>query len=197
MNAIILTGHGRFSEGVFSALSLVIGRQKNVTFVNFLENDGTNALDEKLLKAIETFKSYENILILADLLGGTPFNRAVLLTKDMKNVRVISGCNFQMAYAAVFESESDIDAAVKNITAEAVESIMVFTADAYDANDDEEKPSCSTPPNALLSCADFKSISSSLEEANKKVEAAQKEIASIVSLLKSKFPAGEEEDEGI
>lgn len=138
MNAIILTGHGRYSEGLYSALCLVIGKQENIAFVNFPEGEGTSELDKKLSAALESFKGAENILILADLLGGTPFNRAVLLTRGMENVRVLSGCNFQMAYAAAFESESDIDTVVKNIIDEAVESIMVFSEDAYDAGVEEK-----------------------------------------------------------
>ena len=41
MIGIIVTGHGRFSEGMFSSLTMIAGNTEALIGVNFLESEST------------------------------------------------------------------------------------------------------------------------------------------------------------
>jgi PTS system N-acetylgalactosamine-specific IIA component len=93
---IIVTGHGDFSEGLVSALHLIAGPQEQVQNVNFHESDSTETLNANLAAAL--VNTGTEVVILTDLLGGSPFKEAVMLKmqRPEKNIEVISGTNFPL-----------------------------------------------------------------------------------------------------
>lgn len=108
MVGFLITGHGNFASGIISAVDLVIGRTNRLVGVDFLESYSTEDLEEKLLDALaELQKDYDEILILSDLIGGSPYNQSVMI--KMKHpeldIEVISGSNFPMVIAGIFEGE--------------------------------------------------------------------------------------------
>ncbi len=126
MTGVIFSAHGNFASGLYSGLKLIAGEMENIQIVDFLENDGNEGLDKKLTKALDSLKSYNNIVILTDLAGGTPFNRSVLLTEGKKNIRVLSGTNFQMLYTSAFDPTDNINELTENILEAGKEGITVF-----------------------------------------------------------------------
>lgn len=138
MNGVLVTAHGKFSEGLVDGLSLITGSQENVIPVNFLESDGIEGIDKKLHQALDKLKSYKNIIILTDLAGGTPFNRAVMITSELENSRVLAGVNFQMLYTAVFDGTEEIDLLVENILSEGKNGIRVYEMIENESNENEE-----------------------------------------------------------
>lgn len=101
MVKIIVTGHGEFPSGVVSALKLIVGNLTQVSYVNFLESDSTEDLRQKLKLAMSG-EGHE-ILVLADLLGGSPFKEAVMLQTALpqKRIEVLAGMNLPMLLTAV------------------------------------------------------------------------------------------------
>lgn len=97
MVGIILTGHGNFATGVLSSLKLIAGEQENLIGVDFREGDSTEVLEENLNCAISNLNTDE-ILVLSDLAGGSPFKVSVLLSQKLenKNIRVLAGTNLGM-----------------------------------------------------------------------------------------------------
>ncbi|WP_300409428.1 PTS sugar transporter subunit IIA [Lagierella sp.] len=138
MNGVIVTAHGRFPEGLEDGLKLIAGEQENLVAVNFLQEDGTDGLDDKIKKALEDLKDCDSIVILTDLAGGTPFNRSVLLTAQMENVRVLAGANFQMLYTAVFDGSKDLDKLVENILAEGKNGVRVYREEKRTEDEDSD-----------------------------------------------------------
>lgn len=68
----IISGHGSFATGMQTTIELIAGKQDNVYYVDFTIDDNDISLNEKINKIIEE-NSYEQILLISDLLGGTPF----------------------------------------------------------------------------------------------------------------------------
>ena len=126
MTGVVFSAHGNFASGLYSGLKLIAGEMENIKIVDFIEGDGNDGLDKKLTEALDSLKSYNNIIILTDLAGGTPFNRSVLLTSDKTNIRVLSGTNFQMLYTAAFDPTDDINELTKNIIEAGKEGITLF-----------------------------------------------------------------------
>ena len=98
---IVLVGHGRFATGIYSSLQLIAGDQENVEAIDFVEGMSADELKQKILLAIS---NEEKVLILSDLLGGTPFkvSSTIMVENPTKTMNVLSGLNLAMLMEAVF-----------------------------------------------------------------------------------------------
>lgn len=96
MNGLIISGHGSFATGLQSSVKLIAGDQPNVEYVDFREGDSTADLEKKLLEAFSRLQECESILVLCDLIGGSPFKTAVSITNGKENTAVIGGTNLAM-----------------------------------------------------------------------------------------------------
>lgn len=103
MTGIIITGHGHFPTGMLSAIELVAGKPEEMKAVDFTGTKSTEQLKVELKSAIDGLQG-DDVLILADLLGGSPFNMAAVLKQEVtdKNIRVIAGVNMAAAVEATF-----------------------------------------------------------------------------------------------
>ncbi|MBX9976456.1 PTS galactosamine/N-acetylgalactosamine transporter subunit IIA [Cytobacillus firmus] len=96
MNGLIISGHGSFASGLHSSVKLIAGEQPRIEYVDFLESDSTSDLEIKIKAALANLKSCNGILVLCDLVGGSPFKTAVSLTNDKQDTAVIGGTNLAM-----------------------------------------------------------------------------------------------------
>ena len=98
---IVLVGHGHFATGIYSSLQLIAGDQENVEAIDFVEGMSADELKQKILLAIS---NEEEVLILSDLLGGTPFkvSSTIMVENPTKTMNVLSGLNLAMLMEAVF-----------------------------------------------------------------------------------------------
>lgn len=96
MIGLIVTGHGHFASGLTSSLKLIAGEPKNYAAVDFEGTDSTEDLAKKLTDAMDSLKECEEIIVLSDLAGGSPFKTAVEIGYPRQNVEVIAGTNLGM-----------------------------------------------------------------------------------------------------
>lgn len=113
MIGIIVTGHGKFGTGIETNVKLLVGKDTQLSSVDFEESDSTELFEKKLSNALEGVKNCNHKLILCDVIGGTPFNQSVLLTTDRNDTRVIYGTNIAMV----------VELCMKNLLEEVIENI--------------------------------------------------------------------------
>lgn len=139
MIQLIVTGHGNFASGMLSALELIAGEQEHIHGVDFPESFSTEELKEKLQEMIES--SGNQVLIAADLAGGSPYHIAVTLMSEFteKKIRVVAGVNLPMILSGAFaENDVDLDEFVKTILDEGKEAFSEFKFVNVDKSQDEE-----------------------------------------------------------
>ena len=96
MIGFILTGHGDFSVGLKSAIDMVAGDQPEFEIVPF-EGSQAATYGDTLRDAISAMRTEcDGVLVFVDLLGGTPFNQAMMVANDIENVEVVTGTNLPM-----------------------------------------------------------------------------------------------------
>lgn len=96
MIGFLLTGHGEFAPGLASALELVAGKQEAFKVVPF-DVEKAAEYPELLHTEIEQLREETDaVLVFVDLLGGTPFNQAMMIANDIENVEVVTGTNLPM-----------------------------------------------------------------------------------------------------
>ncbi|CAI3361399.1 PTS sugar transporter subunit IIA [Enterococcus cecorum] len=103
MIKLVVVAHGHFATGAASALELIVGKQENVAVIDFSEGMSAQTVKEKI--AAELVDQSE-VLVLSDLLGGTPFKVSTeLMTAFNGKMNVLSGLNLAMLIEAVFARE--------------------------------------------------------------------------------------------
>ncbi|MDR1606530.1 MAG: PTS sugar transporter subunit IIB [Streptococcaceae bacterium] len=129
---IVIASHGEFAEGIHQSGSMIFGEQEKVQTVAFLPNEGPDDLRAKLDAAIATFDADDDVLVLADLWSGSPFNQAsaILGENPDRNIAIITGLNLPMLIQAYTERMMDATAGVEqvvaNILKEAKDGIKVL-----------------------------------------------------------------------
>lgn len=135
MVSILIIGHGHFATGALSATRLVAGAPSNVHALDFPEGMSSDELKQQMQQLLSSIDTSE-ILVMADLAGGTPFRTAVELKMTMtdKQIRVVAGANMPALVEAAFSSDG-MDLA--ELTADAVQTGVEGFVD-WDAQSEEE-----------------------------------------------------------
>lgn len=138
MVGIIVTGHGRFADGIVSSMKVIAGEQKDFIPVYF-EHE-VNELEEDLRAAIDSLSECEGVLVFTDLQGGSPFKTAFEISLTKPNMEVISGTNLPMVAEVVLARKFGIG--LKDLANMAIstgkEHIILLDKEALLADDDDE-----------------------------------------------------------
>lgn len=105
MLGVILTGHGRFASGLHQAACQIVGEQPQFAAVDFPDGTGNDTLEKELRAAIEACDKGEGVIFLTDILGGSPFRYASLLSMEKENIEIITGTNMQMLVEMLMERD--------------------------------------------------------------------------------------------
>ena len=76
MVGIILATHGDFAKGILQSGSMIFGDQPNVAACTLQPSMGPEDIKKQMEDAIAGFENQDEVLIMVDLWGGTPFNQA-------------------------------------------------------------------------------------------------------------------------
>lgn len=108
MKGIIVTGHGNFASGIESTMKLIMGEQEKTVFIDFKEGMTNIELSENIEKIVKEIGE-KGVLIFTDILGGTPFNEAAMISTKYENIHVFAGLNMAMLFEAIDCREEEID----------------------------------------------------------------------------------------
>ena len=127
MVGIILATHGNFATGIQQSASMIFGEQPNVAAVTLQPNEGPDDVRKKMEEAVASFEDPEQVLILVDLWGGTPFNQANGLIAGHEDTwAIVAGLNLPMlidAYASRMMMDTAHELAVQ-ISGSAKEGVL-------------------------------------------------------------------------
>ena len=116
---IIIASHGEFAAGIHQSGSMIFGEQEKVQVVTFMPNEGPDDLYAKFNNAVATFDAEDEVLVLADLWSGSPFNQAsrVMGENPDRKFAIITGLNLPMLIQAYTERLMDATAGVEKVAA--------------------------------------------------------------------------------
>lgn len=116
---IVIASHGEFAAGIKQSGSMIFGEQEKVQAVTFMPNEGPDDLRAKIEAAIATFDAEDEVLVLADLWSGSPFNQAsaVMGANPERKVAIITGLKLPMLIQAYTERMMDASAGVEQVAA--------------------------------------------------------------------------------
>lgn len=121
MYEVLVVSHGTLAKGFNDAVKMILGSEINYLG---LYDDGVEIFHKRLKEKIGEIKSKnKKVLILADLFGGSPFNKALYESGNDSDVKVISGINLSMLIEAIMSEESNIDEIALKIVESTKDSI--------------------------------------------------------------------------
>lgn len=99
---LILSGHGQYASGVASAVAMLSSNEDAVSFVDFTPVVSPDEFESRLRDVAECG---EEVVIVCDLVGGTPYNRACVIAHTNDQVKVVAGMNLAAIQEAVLSIE--------------------------------------------------------------------------------------------
>ena len=105
INVLILS-HCELTKELIKTAEVIAGKQENLFYIDQdIKNENLASLQEKISEILKKINNEKGTLILTDMLGGTPCNASVLLTKNY-NIEVLTGVNLPMILSAIFASKT-------------------------------------------------------------------------------------------
>lgn len=144
MIGVIVTGHGGFAAGMEANVKMLAGKEAELTAIDFTEEITVEQLEARLAEAMDHYADCECTLVLTDIAGGTPYNRAATLSVTRPKVRVISGANSSMLMDLCMrnitgDEAPDVDALAEEIIQTGHENINKFTMELPDQGPDDDE----------------------------------------------------------
>ena len=82
MVGVVVTGHGGFAAGMAANVKMLAGSDAELKAVDFADGMDVEVFEKQLAEAIDSYADCEAVLVLADIAGGTPYNRAAGLSMN-------------------------------------------------------------------------------------------------------------------
>ena len=107
MKGLIIASHANLAAELLTACELIIGPVRSARAISVQREDGVDRVRELFLSAIkETGEDGEGVLIMTDMIGGTPANIGSAFIEEGK-VDVLTGVNLPMVLK-FFNSQDDL-----------------------------------------------------------------------------------------
>ncbi len=95
MVGILIVSHGRLAEALISSVQFLVGNLQKIRGVSVWPKDKGKEVRDRIQKEIEEVDDGDGVVILTDVLGGTPTNLSLSFLKEEK-VEVVTGVNMPM-----------------------------------------------------------------------------------------------------
>jgi PTS system mannose-specific IIA component len=124
MIGVVLISHGDLAKGIVSSASMLVSPLDQLTSLTLWPDDNPDEFQAKLEAAVKEVDTGDGVFILADMLGGTPSNRAMYSLGD--KVRMLTGLSLPMLYSLlnIREESTDIASIAKDVMDEAKEGMV-------------------------------------------------------------------------
>lgn len=109
MRSILCISHGLYAKEFKESLKMISGPVDNLYSCCFEQNDGPEEFTVKLNDTLSLLEQSDEIIVFADLFGGSPCNTAFETLFTDKRVKLIAGMNFPMVLTALLCEDMSIE----------------------------------------------------------------------------------------
>ena len=152
MVGIILATHGDFAKGILQSGSMIFGDQPNVAACTLQPSMGPEDIKKQMEDAIAGFENQDEVLIMVDLWGGTPFNQANgLIAGHEDKWAIVAGLNLPMlidAYASRMMMDTAHEVAAQ-ISGSGKEGVRIYP-ESLEPKKEEAAPAAVAAPQGAI-----------------------------------------------
>lgn len=143
MKYVVLVSHGTFAPGLQSVLKMLAGGEReDVISVGLEDGMSADEFAEKFSNAISKITVEDEIILLGDIVGGSPLTNAIeqisnkgLIDKTM----IFGGTNLAMALTATLMKDGvDSETLKASLMSEAKDAIREFVMTPVNDDDDDD-----------------------------------------------------------
>lgn len=137
MYNLIVISHGNLAEYLVKTSEMILGKQEGLEYLCLQANESKDSFDKRLEEKLNELVGGD-VLVLADLYGGTPFNSTITnVLKGGQNINLLTGVNLPMLIQALLNKEKEISKEVLDeIKTAAIEGIQ-DAIEILNSNDEE------------------------------------------------------------
>ncbi len=110
MRYVVLVSHGTFAYGLHDALKMLAGESREDILSFGLENGtGADALAERMKERLGQLQEEDEIVLLADLVGGSPLTTAMNVVSELGKLGrtvILGGMNLPLALSTVLMKDA-------------------------------------------------------------------------------------------
>ncbi len=142
MKYVVLVSHGTFAPGLHSVLKMLGGGDREDVLSASMENGmGADIFAQRFEKVISSIKKEDEIILLADIIGGSPLTNAldILSQKGMlEKTTAFGGMNLPMALtAAMMKDALDMEGLEASLIQESQNAIQKMQFNIEDSEESE------------------------------------------------------------
>lgn len=101
MIGVVLATHGNLGQALIGAMEMIAGKQTRVLALSLQVADRLEDATARLQQTLAGADDGDGVLVLTDMLGGTPSNLCLALIGGPRPVEVVSGVSLPMLLKAV------------------------------------------------------------------------------------------------
>ena len=135
MKHIILVSHGQFASGLKSAIGVVMGMADEITALE--EGMDIKTFREKFLEILNQIPKEDEIILLCDIIGGSPFTSSAELLRQegfLERSLILTGMNMPVLVQLLLQKD---DSALEQLKSE-VKAISAGTIQIFEEESEDE-----------------------------------------------------------
>ena len=137
MKHIILVSHGQFASGLKSAIGVVMGMADEITALGLEEGMDIKTFREKFLEILNQIPKEDEIILLCDIIGGSPFTSSAELLRQegfLESSLILTGMNMPVLVQLLLQKD---DSALEQLKSE-VKAISAGTIQIFEEESEDE-----------------------------------------------------------
>ena len=145
MIGLLLITHGKMSDGLADAATMILGPVENLEVLKLLPGDNATNLKDQILDAHQKVDQGNGVIIFTDLFSATPFNQSTIAINDLPKDKqektfVFSGVNLPIIIETINQNMigATIEQAIDVIEATAKEGIVKWSISDVLTDDDDD-----------------------------------------------------------
>lgn len=130
MIGVIVATHSELGAGLVKTSEILLGKKENLKVIKLDVGDSIQQFSEQLEKDIITLNGDDGVIVLVDMIGGSPYNVAFSLLQKHA-FQLIAGINLPvfLHILTTREEAADVQLLADNSVASGKESITVMNQD--------------------------------------------------------------------
>ncbi len=138
---VVMVSHGEFAPGLHTAVRMMTGDRNDVLSTSLKADMSADQFAENFKELVKDFTPDDQIILLADILSGSPFTNALNVLSDkglIGNTLVLAGMNLPMAITAVLMKDNvdNVQDLKDTLLTEGRNGVTDFKVEAGDDDDD-------------------------------------------------------------
>lgn len=106
--ALLIMSHGNFAKAAIESAELIVGKQSNYVTMSIVVTDEFDSLKQEMHEKVKQLDRKQGLLILTDIVGGTPTNLASEFLLQ-EGALLVSGINLPVLLEILMNRTNSLD----------------------------------------------------------------------------------------